>query len=80
MGGLVREACGVVAMRRRRFEDVMYIKQIGELCAKGLNRVQIAKRLGVTHNAVLKAVKRHGFSVVAVKGYESRAVSSVRNV
>lgn len=66
-------------MRRRRFEDVMYIKQIGELCAKGLNRVQIAKRLGVTHNAVLKAVKRHGFPVVVARGYESRARSFAKN-
>lgn len=54
------------------------IDLLEQLCQKGLNRVQIAKRMGVTHNAVLKAVKRHRFSVVVAKGYESRAGSSVK--
>lgn len=55
------------------------IDRLKQLCARGLNRVQIAKRLGVTHNAVLKACERHGIFVVAVKGYESRAGSSVKS-
>lgn len=54
------------------------IDRLKQLCAKGLNRVQIAQRLGVTHNAVHQACKRHGISVAVVAGYESRAGSSVK--
>jgi hypothetical protein len=55
------------------------ISRLRELCAKGLDRVQIAERLGANREAVRKAIKRHGLSVVAVKGYESRAPYSAKN-
>ncbi len=55
------------------------IERLKQLCAKGLTRVQIAQRLGVTHNAVLLACKRHGISAVVAEGYESRAGSSARS-
>jgi hypothetical protein len=54
------------------------IDRLRELCAKGLSRDQIAQRLGVTHNAVHQACKRHGISVAAAAGYESRVGSSVK--
>lgn len=59
--------------------SVIDIERLRQLCAKGLNRVQIAQRMGVTHNAVLKACKRHGIDVVVAEGYESRAGSSVKS-
>ena len=67
-------------VRRTKLGNQTYIERIRQLCAKGLNRVQIAKRLGVTHNAVLKVVKRHKFSAVVARGYESRAHFSVKSV
>lgn len=66
-------------MRRTKLGNQIYIDQVRQLCAKGLNRVQIANRLGVTHNAVLKVCKRHKFSVVVAKGYESRVAYFARN-
>lgn len=56
------------------------IDRLKQLCAKGLDRNQIAQRLGVTHNAVHQACRRHGISVVAAAGYESRAGSSALSV
>lgn len=55
------------------------IDRLKQLCAKGLNKVQIAERMGKTRHAVEAACKRHGISVVVVTGYESRAGSSVKN-
>jgi hypothetical protein len=54
------------------------IERLKQLCAKGLDRVQIAQRLGTNREAVRKACKKHGISVVVVAGYESRAGSSVK--
>lgn len=65
-------------MRRTRLENMLYIERVRQLCAKGLNRVQIAARLEVTHNAVQKVCRKHGISVVAVKGYESRTACFVK--
>ena len=56
------------------------IERLRLLCAKGLDRVQIAHRMGVTHNAVLKACKRYGIAVVAVKSYGSAVNFSAKNV
>lgn len=55
------------------------VDRLKQLCAKGLTRVQIAERLGTNREAVRKACKRHGISVVAVEGYGSRAASSVKS-
>lgn len=41
------------------------IERLKQLCAKNLNAVQIAARLGVSHEAVRQACKRHGISVAA---------------
>lgn len=54
------------------------IERLRKLCAKGLNRVQIAQRLGVTRRAVEAACNRHSIPVAVVEGYESRAGSSVK--
>lgn len=54
------------------------IDRLRQLCAKGLNKVQIAERLGATRHAVERACKRHGIYVVVVEGYESRAGSSAK--
>lgn len=67
-------------MRRTKLGNQIYIEQIRQLCAKGLNRVQIAKRLGTNREAIRRVCKRHSIPVVAVKGYESRTGSSVKTV
>ncbi len=41
------------------------IGRLRQLCAKNLNAVQIAARLGVSKEAVWNACKRHGITVVA---------------
>lgn len=41
------------------------IDRLRQLCAKNLTAVQIAIRLGVSHEAVRMACKRHGISVAA---------------
>ncbi len=48
-------------MRRFRINDT----RLTELCAKGLNVVQIAGRMGVSENTVRYAIKRLNLSVVA---------------
>lgn len=53
-------------------------ERLRQLCAKGLNRVQIAQRLGTNREAIRRVCKRHGFSVAVVKGYESRAAYFVK--
>lgn len=65
-------------MRRTKLENQIYVEQISQLCAKGLNLVQIAARLGSKRELVRRVCKTHGISVVAVEGYESRAGSSVK--
>lgn len=54
------------------------IERLRQLCAKGLTRVQIAERMGVTRRAVEAACNRHSISVAVAAGYESRAGSSVK--
>lgn len=54
------------------------IDRLRELCAKGLTRVQIAERLGVTRRAVEAACNRYSIPVAVAAGYESRAGSSVK--
>lgn len=41
------------------------VERLKQLCAKNLNAIQIAARLGVSKNAVWEACKRHGISVAA---------------
>jgi hypothetical protein len=41
------------------------IERLRQLCAKNLNAVQIAARLGVTSESVREACKRHGLTVAA---------------
>lgn len=53
------------------------IERLRQLCAKGLNRAQIAQRLGVTHNAVHQACQRHGIPVVPAPGYPKVGRKSV---
>ncbi len=48
-------------MRRFRIND----SRLTELCAKGLNVVQISARLGVSANTVNYAIKRLNLSVAA---------------
>jgi hypothetical protein len=54
------------------------VDRLRELCAKGLNPIQMAERLGATPNAIYKACERHNLSAAVVKGYESRAASFAR--
>lgn len=56
------------------------VERLKQLCAKGLTRVQIAGRLGVTRRAVEAACNRYSIPVAVVAGYESRAGSSVKAV
>lgn len=39
------------------------IERLRQLCAKNLDAIQIAARLGVTREAVREAAKRHGVTV-----------------
>jgi hypothetical protein len=55
------------------------IDRLKQLCARGLNKAQIAERLGATRHAVEVACKRHNIPVAVAAGYESRAGSSVKN-
>jgi hypothetical protein len=64
--------------RRTKLGNQMYVERIRRLCAKGLNRVQIAAMVGTNLEAVRRVCKRHGISVAVVKGYESRAAYFVK--
>lgn len=63
----------------RGYGNRVNVDRVRELCAKGLNAEQIARRLGVTREAVRAVCKKHGFTV-AVVGSASQDSCSVSNV